>query len=61
MYPQQYMYDWYKFNEVSLPEEEDPYSNLSMKHITGAYYAHLKRVSKVFEIKSLSECHGLYV
>lgn len=55
------MYDWYKFNEVSLPEEEDPYSNLSMKHITGAYYAHLKRVSKVFEIKSLSECHGLYV
>ena len=35
-----------KFNETSLPEKEDFYSHLNMEDITGADYAHAKRVCK---------------
>ena len=28
------MDDWEKFNETSLPEKEDTYSNLNMKDVT---------------------------
>ena len=45
------MHDWEKFNETSLPEKEDFYSQLNMEDITGADYAHEKRVCKDFEIK----------
>ena len=40
-----------KFNETSLPEKEDFYSNLNMEHVTDADYRHRKRVLKDFEIK----------
>ena len=30
------MHDWEKFNEISLPKEEDFYSHLSMEDITDA-------------------------
>ena len=29
--PYEYINDWEKFNETSLPEKEDFYSNLNMK------------------------------
>ena len=50
-----------KFNETSLPEKEDFYGHLNMEDITGADYAHAKRVCKDFVIKNLGECHDLYV
>ena len=53
--------DWKKFSEISLPEKEDFYSNLSMEDITDADYAHAKRVCKDFEVKNLGEYHDLYV
>ena len=37
------------------------YSHLNMEDITGADYAHAKRVCKEFEIKNLGEYHGLHV
>ena len=31
VYPYEYKDDWEKFNETSLPEKEDFYSNLKLK------------------------------
>ena len=45
----------------SLPEKEDFYSHLNIENITGADYAHVKKVCKDFEIKKLGEYHDLYV
>ena len=33
-YPYEYMDDWKKFNETSVPEKEDFYSHLNMEDIT---------------------------
>ena len=61
VYPYEYKDGWEKFNEASLLEKEDFYSHLNMEDITGADYAHAKRVCKDFEIKALAEYHDLYV
>ena len=36
IYPYEYMDEWKKFNETSLREKEEFYSNLNMEYITGA-------------------------
>ena len=41
-YPYEYMADWEKLNETSLPEKEDFYSHLNMEDITDADYAKAK-------------------
>ena len=61
VYPYEYMDDWEKINETSLPEKEDFYSYLNMEDITDADYAHAKRVCKDLEIKNLREYHDLYI
>ena len=50
------------FNETTLPEKEDFYSNLNMEYITDADYMYAKWVWKafIFETKHLGECHDLY-
>ena len=40
IYLYEYMDDWEKFNETSLPVKEDFYSHLNMEDITDADYAH---------------------
>ena len=37
------MYDWDKFNKISLPEEVDFYSHLDIEDITDAYYTHSQK------------------
>ena len=59
VYNYQYLNDWGKFNETSLPEKKDICSHLNMEDITDADYAHTKRASKDFEIKYLGEYHDL--
>ena len=44
-----------------LLEKTDFYSHLNMEDITDANYAHVKRVCKDFEIKTLGEYHDFYV
>ena len=44
------MDDWEKFDELSLLEKEDFYSQLNMKGITHADYVHAERVCKDSEI-----------
>ena len=53
------MDDWEKFNETSLHEKSDFYSQLNMG-ITDAEHTHAKIVWKDFEIKSLGEYHDFY-
>ena len=55
------MSNWERFNEVALPEKAKVYNNLNMEDTTDVDYAHVKRVSKDFEIKNLGEYHDLYL
>ena len=61
VYPYKYMDDWEKFNETTLLEKEEFYSNLNKEDITDADYMYEKRVYKDFEIKSLGQYHDLYL
>ena len=61
VYPYEYIDNWEKFNETSLPEKEDFYSHLNMEDIGDADYVRAKTACKDFEIKRLGECHDLYV
>ena len=61
VYPYEYMDDWEKLNETSLPEKENFYSHLNMEDTTDADYELVKKVCKNFEIKNLEEHHDLYV
>ena len=45
----EYMDDWKKFNETSLPGKDEFHSNLNMEDITDADYMHVKRVCKDVE------------
>ena len=60
VYPYEYMDDWEKLKETTLPEKEEFYSNLNMEDITDADYMHAKRVCKDFEMKILGGYHDLY-
>ena len=55
------MNEWEKFNDTSLPEKEEFYSNLKVEDNTDADYIHVKRVCKDLEIKNLGEYHDLYL
>ena len=59
-YPYEYMDDWKKFNETSLPEKEDFYSHLNMEEISDADHTHTKRFYKDYHIKKLEKYHDLY-
>ena len=47
VYPDEYMNKWKKFNETTLPENEQFYSNLNMEDITDANYMHAKEFVKI--------------
>ena len=55
------MDNWEKFNETTLPEKEEFYSNLNMEEITYADYMHGQKLCKDFEIKHLGKYHDLYL
>ena len=48
IYPYEYMDDWEKFNETSLPEKEDFCSLLNVEDITDADHTNAERVYKDF-------------
>ena len=47
VYPDEYMNEWKKFNETTLPENEQFYSNLNIEDITDANYMHAKEFVKI--------------
>ena len=61
VYPYEYMDNWKRFKEESLPNKESFYSELNKEHITNEDYAHVQLVWNTFNIKNLGEYHDLYV
>ena len=61
VYPYEYMDNWERFDETSLPNKESFYSNLNMENIDYIDYRHGNNVFKRFKLKNLGEYHDLYV
>ena len=59
--PYEYMDNWKRFNETSLPNKESFYNNLNMKNIEDIDYRHGNNVFKRLKLKNLGEYHDLYV
>ena len=59
--PYEYMDNWERFNETSLPNKESFYSNLNMENIDDIDYRHGNNVFKRFKLKNFGEYHDLYV
>ena len=60
-YPYEYMDSWEKFNETSLPSNNDFYSHLNMEDIDDIDYRHGNNVFKSFKLDNLGDYHDLYV
>ena len=61
VYPYEYMDNWERFDETSLPNKESFCSNLNMENIEDIDYRHGNNVFKRFKLKHLGEYHDLYV
>ena len=61
VYPYEYMDNWERFDETSLPNKESFYNNLNMENIDGIDCRHGNNVFKRFKLKNLGEYHDLYV
>ena len=53
VYPYEYMDNWERFNEKSLPNKESFYSNLNMENIDDIVYRHGSNGFKIFKLKNL--------
>ena len=61
IYPYEYMDNWERFNETSLPSKESFYSNLNMKNIDDIDYRRGNNIFNKFKLNNLEEYHDLYV
>ena len=61
VYPYEYMDNWKRFNETSLPSKESFYSNLNTENIEDIDYRHGNNVFNKFKLNNLGEYHDLYV
>ena len=61
VYPYEYMDNWERFNETSLPRKESFYSNLNMEDIDDIDYRHGNNVFNKFKLNNLGDYHDLYV
>ena len=61
VYPYEYIDSREKFNETSLPNKEDFYSNLNMEYVEDIDYRHGNNVFNKFKLNNLGDCHDLYV
>ena len=61
VYPYEYMDNWDRFDETSLPDKESFYSSLNMENIDDINYRHGNNVFKKFKLKNVGEYHDLYV
>ena len=53
VYSYEYMDSWEIFDETSLPDKKDFYSNLNIKDIKNVDYIHAQKVFKDFNLKNL--------
>ena len=61
VYPYEYMDNWERFNETSLPSKESFYSNLNMENTDAIDYRHDNNVFNKFKLSNLGDYHDLYV
>ena len=61
IYPYEYMDDWNRLKETTLPPKEAFYSKLNMSGVINQDYEHAQRVWRVFGLKDLGEYHDLYL
>ena len=63
VYPYEYVDNWERFNETSLPSKKDFYSKLNMEDIDDIDYRHGNNVFKGFKLENLlrGDYHDLYV
>ena len=61
VYPYEYVDNWERFSEISLPSKKDFYSNLNMEDISDIDYRHANNVFKRFKLENLGDYHDLYV
>ena len=61
VYPYEYIDNWKRFNETSLPSKESFYSNLNMEKMEDIDYRHGNNVFNKFKLNNLGEYHDLYV
>ena len=61
VYPYEYMDNWEKFNETSLPSKESFDSNLNMEDIDDIDYRHGNNIFNKFKLNNLGDYHDLDV
>ena len=61
VYPYEYMDNWERINETSLPSKESFYSNLNTEDIDDIDYRHFNNVFNKFKLNNLGDYHDLYV
>ena len=61
IYPYEYMDDFDKFKETTLPSKKAFYSKLNMSGVSNQDYEHARRVWSKFGIKDLGKYHDLYL
>ena len=61
VYPYEYMDNWERFNETSLPSKESFYSNLNMEDKDDIDYRHGNNVFNEFKLNNLGDYHDLFV
>ena len=61
VYPYEYMDNWERFNETSLPSKESFCSNLNMEDSDDIDYRHGNNVFNKFKLNNLGDYHDLYV
>ena len=61
VYPYEYMNDFARFDETSLPPPSEFYSKLSNEHITDSTYKHAQKVWDTFNCATLGDYHDIYL
>ena len=61
VYSYEYMDNWERLNETSLPRKESFYSDLNMEDIDDIDYRYGNNVFKSFKLENLGDYHDLYV
>ena len=59
VYPYEYVDNWERFSEISLPSKEDFYSNLNMEDTSDIDCRHANNVIKRFKLENLGDYHDL--
>ena len=61
VYPYEYMNNWEKFDETSLPDKKGFYRELCLESNTDEDYTHAQKVFEELKLKNLGDYHDLYV